>query len=113
MHSLTGDGMPVVRLLMGLRALPARLGRGGDPGPPVPMFDKMLHDGWIELADEPPHVATIGSIAEFWRLRPAATRRRCPADEFRDFSVPGYAKAATSFWFLPDRGGTRVRPRHG
>jgi hypothetical protein len=47
-----------------------------------------------------------GSIAQFWRLRPAATPRSAPADEFRDFDVPGYAKAATSFWFVPDPAGT-------
>ena len=105
LHSITGDGMPIVRLLMGLRALPTRL-RGGPPSPPEPMLDRMLHDGWFELTNEPQRVATIGSIAQFWRLRPAATRRSVPADEFRDFDVPGYAKAATSFWFVPDRAGT-------
>jgi hypothetical protein len=103
---MSGDGMPVVRLLMGLRAVPAKLVGDGHPSPPVPMLDRMLHNGWFELANEPNRVATIGSIAQFWRLRPAATRRSCPADEFRDYDVPGYAKAATSFWFVPDGGDT-------
>ena len=47
-----------------------------------------------------------GAIAKFWRRRPAATCRRCRADEFRHVDEPGYAKAATSFWFVPDGAGT-------
>lgn len=106
LHSMSADDMPVVRLLMGLRALPARLVGGEPASRPIPMLDRMLDNGWFELANEPHRVVTIGSIAQFWRLRPAATRRSCAADEFRDYGVPGFAKAATSFWFVPDGGGT-------
>ncbi len=89
-------GIPVVRALLLLRALPGRVRAlaGGRPAPPPPpfTFDDMPRVGFELLAEHPGEIA-FGFVGRPWRVgdeRPVAIGRGL----FSDFSDPGYTKIA-------------------
>ncbi|MER7079273.1 hypothetical protein SAMN02982929_02360 [Saccharopolyspora kobensis] len=106
LNTFSPGDLPVVRLLMGIRSLP-------DAGPATAgsssMIGTMLQRGWFELATEPQRYVVLGSISQFWRLRPGDFRRTCPAEQFRDHDEPGFAKSASVFELVPIGGGTLLR----
>lgn len=104
LNTFSPGDLPVVRLLMGIRSLPdpATAGSSG-------MIATMLRRGWFELAAEPQRYVVLGSISQFWRLRPGDFRRTCPAERFRDHDEPGFAKSASVFELIPTGGGTLLR----
>ena len=109
LHAITYRDVPLMRLLMGVRALPARLGRGGGglslDEPLLALFRRM---GFVTVVEEPGVRLAMGAVAQFWRLSPA------PAPDIRDgadllsFNSPGYAKAVMSFEIAPDGAGSRL-----
>lgn len=89
-------GIPVVRALLLLRALPGRVRAlaGGRPAPPPPpfTFDDMPRVGFELLAEHPGEIA-FGFVGRPWRVgdeQPVAIGRGL----FSDFSDPGYTKIA-------------------
>jgi hypothetical protein len=51
----------------------------------------------------------LGTIGQFWRLRPGGAQRRITSPEqFTSFAEPGYAKAAINFRITPEGAMTRV-----
>jgi hypothetical protein len=103
-------GIPVVRALLVLRALPGRLrARLGGPATPVPppfTLADMPRAGWTALAEGPEEVA-FGTLTRPWRIgdeAPLVVDR----ESFAAFSTPGYAKVAFSIRADPD-GPNRTR----
>ncbi len=97
-------GIPVVRMLLVLRALPgrlrARLGGRATPVPPPFTLADMPRAGWTPLAEGPDEVA-FGTLTHPWRLgneAPLVLDR----ESFAAFSTPGYAKVAFSVRANPD-----------
>ena len=97
-------GIPIVRALLLLRALPGRLRArlGGSETPVVPPFTlaDMPQAGWTPLAEGPEELA-FGTLTHPWRLgdeAPLVVDR----ESFAAFSTPGYAKVAFSIRADPD-----------
>jgi uncharacterized protein YndB with AHSA1/START domain len=91
-------GIPIVRALLVLRALPgrlrARLGGRATPVPPPFTLADMPRAGWTPLAEGPEEVA-FGTLTRPWRLgdeAPLVVDR----ESFAAFAAPGYAKVAFS-----------------
>jgi hypothetical protein len=97
-------GIPVVRALLVLRALPGRLrallgGRATPVPPPFTLAD-MPRAGWTSLAEGPEEVA-FGTLTRPWKIgdeAPLAVDR----ESFAAFTTPGYAKVAFSIRADPD-----------
>lgn len=104
---------PIVRVLFGLRELPARLLAGvrGDPRPDKPRSVTM-HDllapgtGMIRLAEHPGVEIVVGSVGRFWE-RDYGHQEVGPG-EFAGFQEPGQAKLAMDFWVRPEEHGRSV-----
>ena len=109
LQAITYRDLPLMRLLMGARGLPSRLGRGGG-GMPLdePLLALFRRMGFVTVVEEPGVALAMGAAAQFWRLSPA------PAPDIRDgadllsFNSPGYAKAVMSFEIAPDGAGSRL-----
>ncbi len=108
-----GRRRPLVGTLNLLRALPAVFGqllRGEVPArPPVRLlFRDLAHlpqasGGWILLGERERDEIAFGLVGRFWRpVIPFAPVHR---DDFRDFSLPGYAKTIYSLRVHPLFGG--------
>lgn len=115
-------GHPLSRVLLGLRALPAALGRGREglrqlrdrAARPLTLgeFEKQ---GFCILAEDPPHEMVIGLEGAFWKI--SGELRPVDSDTFRHQPIPpGLARAAWNFVVTPERPGvcrlsteTRVR----
>lgn len=103
-------GHPMVRALLGLRALPAALrnGRSGlrelarrGAGPiTLSAFEQR---GFRVLADDPPHEIVIGLEGAFWK--PRGDLREVDASTFRRPVGRGVARGAWNFAIAPDAGG--------
>jgi hypothetical protein len=103
---------PVVRTLLGMRALPQRIaGRvGGDrdaaaPGAPSRTFrlDDMVSSelGWILLGEEPDVQIVLGQIGRPWKPVGASEGPAVAPTAFASFDGPGYAKIAFSLGVQP------------
>ncbi len=86
---------PLVKPLLILRELPMRLfqrdfktsGIGGT-------LDDMREEGFIQLADAPPHEYVFGLVGRFWVLSPEM--QELTPEEFTAFNGQGQAKAAAN-----------------
>lgn len=99
---------PVVKPLLAIRLLPARL-----TGRPTAGIDldaltmARFTGGFVRLADDPPRAFVVGACGAFWRPVGGAPEA-ASADEFARHARPGTARLAWGFFFIPDGGGTRV-----
>jgi hypothetical protein len=116
LQELTIRDLPVFRVLMGARALPARLARSGRRhgahrprplDPDVRLLDWGLR-GFTALAQRPGSELVIGGPGQPWRLAGGSVARIRNLAEFLAFDRPGYAKLALGFRLEPVPGGTRV-----
>lgn len=103
--TLSPAELPMVRALMSVRSLPAK----GFTAEAPTMIGTMLSRGWFELATEPHRHVVLGSISQFWRLRPGDWRRKCPPEQFLDYDAPDFAKSASVFELIPTTTGTLLR----
>jgi hypothetical protein len=101
-------GHPIVRLLLGLRALPGLLlGRRIWARPTRPL---RLRDapgfGFVLLEEHAPHEVVLGLTGRFWRVAGGLL----PTDPrtFRDSVPAGSARAAWSFALSPRGGGATL-----
>jgi len=85
------NASPVVRAIFAVRSLPARL-RGEAPPPRQPrsLVDETLALGWRVLAEVPDRALVMGAVTQPWQASPVF--RGVDADQFADFSEPGYVK---------------------
>ncbi len=112
---LTPAEIPLVRALLGLRALPARLVRRGRLPRRTfdatrPFLEQVLGAGFVLLGEEPGRELVVGTIGRFWELSGGAAPPIPDAQAFAAFDRPGYAKAALHFAVTEAaRGGVIVR----
>jgi hypothetical protein len=84
---------PVVRAILALRSIPARL--GGTPTPPADergILEETLSLGWGVLAETPDREIVMGAVTQPWKAN--VVFRSLPPGEFVTFSDPGYVKIA-------------------
>jgi hypothetical protein len=107
--AVTLGEMPLVRLLFGLRSLPARLaGRKGLPqAKDEPLFAQMVDFGFTILGEEPGREIVAGGVAQMWKRGGRAASIGDGA-EFVAFDRPGYVKVAMNFLLVDQDGGTRI-----
>jgi hypothetical protein len=94
--------LPAASLLMVLRGIPHFLTGTLRPTRHLTV-DDLLAFGFVVLADDPPRELVLGAVGRFWR--PTSGMRTVTATEFRDFSEPGFARAAWNFRIDPRPGG--------
>lgn len=99
----TPGEMPLVRLLFGIRSLPARFaGRRGLPSEKTEsLYEQMLALGFVPLAEEPTREVVAGAIGQMWKVRDGSVAAIRDACEFAAFGEPGYAKAAMNLLVEP------------
>jgi hypothetical protein len=107
--TITLAEMPLVRLLFGIRSLPARLAGGrGLPRPKdEPLFGEMVDLGFTVLAEDPKREVVVGVVAQMWK-RGGQAATIADGVEFIAFDRPGYVKVATNFLVLGQDGDTRI-----
>lgn len=95
----TAAEMPLFRLLMTIRALPARIAarRGTLPGVHRPLLRAFLTWNYALLAEEPPHEIVIGGISQPWKIDGGTRRCIVDADDFTTFAQPGFVRIAMNF----------------
>lgn len=82
---------PVVRAI--IRAREIALGGEPDARPhPAGLLTQMLSIGWVVLSERAGREVVLGAVTQPWDARPVF--RSIPADQFREFSEPGYVKIA-------------------
>jgi hypothetical protein len=108
LRRVTADEIRLLRLLLGLRALPGRLlGRGGRARGSGPVLDGILRSGFVALAEECDRELVVGIIGRFWQALPTHADFADGA-AFVSFAEPGFAKAVMDFT-IEDLGGGRTR----
>ena len=88
---------PVVRLLIAARGLGVR----GHV-----TFEDLTRTGFVVLDDRPGTEIVLGLVGRFWR--PTGGLERVPADAFRTFDKPGYAKAVVNLLVAAEGAGTHL-----
>jgi hypothetical protein len=106
----TPQDIPLSRLLMGIRSVPAWLsGRRGEFGASYrPILDLFIAGGFRMLCDDPPHVLVAGAAMQPWRLVQGEMAEVRDLAGFRAFDRPGFVRAAVSFELEPGDSGTRL-----
>ncbi len=96
---MTADEIPLFRLLMGIRAMPARLTRRGSPPrtTQAPLFKAFLARDFALLVEEPERELIVGLIAQPWKLRGGSAHPITGISDFVGFNEPGYAKIVMNF----------------
>jgi hypothetical protein len=107
--TVTLGEMPLVRLLFGVRSLPARLagGRGLPRAKDEPLLAQMVNLGFTVLAEDPKREIVAGVVGQMWK-RGAQPASIADAAEFVAFDQPGYAKVVTNFLLLKHGRDTRI-----
>ena len=95
-----GRRRPIVGVLGGLRMLPELVSHllHGEPPPEAPermrLRDTAEMDagsgGWVLLGERPGEEIALGMVGRFWK--PVIEYADVPAERFRDFAEPGWAK---------------------
>lgn len=98
----------VVRVLLGLRALPDCFSRRRQRRDTRVDLETLLKSGFVLLGESPPNEIALGLIGKFWTTA-GGTCRLSDADEFSDFDQSGYAKAVWNFSLVEEsRSTTRL-----
>lgn len=103
---------PVVRTLLGIRALPQRITNGiaghrdataaGAPSGTFRLGDMVGPPlGWILLGEEPGVQIVLGQIGRPWKPVGASEGPPVAPTAFASFDGPGFAKIAFSLWVQP------------
>ncbi len=105
------DEMPLVRLLFGVRSLPAIFSRrGGLPSEGrLPLWDQMLDFGFVFLGEDPSREIAAGAIGQMWKPGGGTSPSVHGAREFAAFGEPGYARVAMNFSVEAEGDLTRLR----
>ena len=96
--------LPLARLLIGARGLPARLadararchGRFVAPEPPTFRVRDLPAHGWILLGERPGTELVYGSVTKPWRALGGEPEQPVTAESFAAFGAPGFTKLAES-----------------
>jgi hypothetical protein len=112
LHAVSNDELRLTRVLMNIRALPARLPGGRMPGGGAQadrgFVEAFLERGFRELRLDPPWTLVAGAATQSWRLRGGETADVVDLDGFRAFARRGFILIATSFELDALGDGTRL-----
>jgi hypothetical protein len=95
--------VPFMRLMAGLRDLPARIAaipRKETPPAPEALTSEQYRQAFLLIGEEPGAEFVIGMIGKFMSATQMEFRRFDPP-EFATFAEPGYGKVALNFLVLP------------
>jgi hypothetical protein len=107
LHEVRLSDSPLARVLMDLRTLPLRLGRGRRPGLVAGRF---LEDGPLSvLVAEPERIVVGGGVLQPWTLRGGKKSPQLNARALRTFNEPGWVKCAIGFVLEPHDDRTMLR----
>lgn len=98
-----GQTVPFMRLMAGLRELPARIGsraRSASPPAGATLAAEQYRQAFLLIDEEPGAEAVLGMIGKFMSPTQLEFRRFDPP-EFAGFAEPGYGKVAVNFLVLP------------
>ncbi|WP_396929417.1 hypothetical protein [Mycolicibacterium sp.] len=85
---------------MWVRQVPMRLtGRVAPRSSSVVVGDGLGIPGWLVLGEREGHEIVLGAVGRFWR--PVIEWRTVDAEDFADFTEPGWGKIAAGFSVLP------------
>jgi hypothetical protein len=112
-----GRKRPLVGVLGAIRALPELVaktlhGARAELGPDKIRLRDMSsippdHGGWVLLGERPKDEIALGLVGKFWK--PIIDVANVPAERFKDFNEPGYAKTVYSLSVRPiDEGHTML-----
>jgi hypothetical protein len=105
LHEVTGNDMPLTRMLVAVRGLGAR-------GAARPVVDRFVAGGFGVVLDEAPRALALAAAGQPWRLR-GGERVALPVgdQEVSEFARPGFVLMAMSFGLesLGGMGGGRTR----
>jgi hypothetical protein len=105
LHEVTGNDMPLTRMLVAVRGLGAR-------GAARPIVDRFVAGGFGVVLDEAPRALALAAAGQPWRLR-GGERVALPVgdQEVSEFTRPGFVLMAMSFGLesLGGMGGGRTR----
>jgi hypothetical protein len=106
-RAVTPGEMPLVVLLYALRSAPALLtpGRGLPRERDKSQWQQMLESGgFLTLVDEEDEIV-LGYAGQPWRLAGGTRAGVSSAEDWKEFSAPGYVKAVMNFRAEPAEGG--------
>jgi hypothetical protein len=101
LHTISPPGLPLLRLLMGLRGLPETLfGRKTKQpfGRSTPLLTQIVGTTFFVVGDSPNQELVLGTIGQFWKLRGGEFRSFASPQEFQSFNESGFAKAGLNFF---------------
>lgn len=101
--------LPVTRVLLEARGLPARLadvaarrrGEAVAPEPPTFRVRDLPARGWLLLGERPGVELACGRISEAWKALGGDPEHPVTAEDFAGFAEPGFAKIAESTVVMP------------
>jgi hypothetical protein len=109
LRALKPGDLPLTRILMGLRTLPALLAGCRRPRVPArPLLDGVQSIGFVILEERPGEQIVLGAAGRFWRPRGDGVDPLDGPEAFRDYARPGSVRAAWDFVLAPVAGGTRL-----
>lgn len=108
---ITPRETPLFRVLMALRAIPARLagGRVSQFSLDRPLLDQFLDAGFAILGVDPDREVVVGTISRFWELRGGTRAPFRGPEDFTTFDTSGFAKAALDVLIEERDRGTLLR----
>jgi hypothetical protein len=92
---------PLILLMLGIRALPARLLKKPAPYRSFqvgPFLEQMYKGGFIPLAEEPGSELVFGMVGQFWKVNGGVEMHIPDAAAFLAFDDPAFAKVAANLW---------------
>jgi hypothetical protein len=112
LHAVSNGDLRLTRVLMSIRAFPARLRGARRPPGGLPadrgFIEAFLERGYRELRVDPPSTLVAGAAGQPWELRGGETTDVVDLDGFRAFARPGFVLIATSFELEALGDGTRL-----
>jgi hypothetical protein len=101
--------LPLVRVLITARGLPARIcdararrrGQAVPPKPPTFGVRDLPAHGWILLGERPGTELVFGTVTQPWRALGSEPQQPVTAESFAGFCEPGFAKLAESTQVSP------------
>jgi hypothetical protein len=102
--------LPIMRLLMAIRLLPARLiGRSRPAGVSKrSLLQAFIDGGFLLLGEQRDREIVLGRIGQFWKLTGGEYPRVIEPDAFVRFNRGGFAKAATNLLIEARQDGSSV-----
>lgn len=90
------SGSLLIRSLFLLRGLPALFSSKRKTQSQLGLnFESLLRSGFVLLDEKPGEEIVLGLVGKFWTA--SGCIQKIAASEFRDFTAPGFAKAAWNF----------------